>query len=82
MSAQKQKFSGFMKELREKVSLNIEEAARNIGVGVEVLKSWEDGKSYPSELSAQRISAVYMVPQHVWLDALKDELKGWVGPKS
>jgi DNA-binding transcriptional regulator YiaG len=81
MSQKGNSFARYMVELRKGVGLSIEEAARNIGVGIDVLKSWEDGKSYPSELSAQSIAMVYKIPQSEWLEVLKAELMGRFGPK-
>lgn len=71
MSAGDLKFSIYMKELRLKAGFSVDEAARKIGVGVSTVEDWERGLSFPSELSAQRISSVYKVSQQEWLEALK-----------
>lgn len=73
MSESDLRFCDFMKKLREDARLSLEDAALQIGVGVSLLENWEAGRGYPSELSAQSISAVYGVGQNEWLTALKAE---------
>jgi len=62
-----------MKDLRAGVGLAADEAARLIGVGIDELLAWEAGEKLPSELSVQRISQVYKIPENEWLQVLRKE---------
>ena len=72
MSDSDKKFSIFMRELRIKAVLTVDEAARRIGVGISTIEDCEKGVSFPSELSVQRISSIYKVSQQDWLKALRE----------
>ena len=44
-----------LKAARVNKNLTQEEAAKNLGIGVATLKSWEAGKSFPKQPQIERI---------------------------
>lgn len=50
-----------LKAARVNKNLTQEEAAKNLGIGVATLKSWEAGKSFPKQPQIERICEVYEI---------------------